>query len=116
MPVRVLLDECVPRQLRRTRRGFDVRTTQEMGWAGVKNGALISLAETNFDVILTVDRAFASPSQGTDRLGIVILEAGTTDPVLLLPHMPAVIAALQRVGPGEVLRVAAQIRKVWSRS
>ena len=105
MPVRMLLDECVPRQLRRTLRGFDVRTTQKIGWAGVKNGALISLAEADFDVILTVDRAFASPSKEAGRLGIVILEVGTTDPVLLLPHMPAVIAASRRVGPGEVLRV-----------
>jgi hypothetical protein len=41
--MRVLLDECVPRQLRRDLEGFDVKTVQEMGWAGVKNGALLSL-------------------------------------------------------------------------
>ena len=72
---------------------------------GSRTGALISLAEADFDVIFTVDRAFTSPSKEAGRLGIVILEAVTTDPILLLPHMPAVIAALRRVGRGEVLRV-----------
>ena len=54
--MRVLLDECVPRQLRRELTGFEVHTVQDMGWAGVKNGALLELAATQFDVLLTVDR------------------------------------------------------------
>jgi len=54
--MRVLLDECVPRQLRRDLADFDVHTVQEMGWAGVKNGALLELAATKCDVLFTVDR------------------------------------------------------------
>lgn len=27
-----------------------------MGWAGVKNGALLALAQSQFDVFVTVDR------------------------------------------------------------
>lgn len=54
--MRVLLDECVPRALRQDLPGHDVKTVGEAGWAGVKNGALLRLAETAFDVLLTVDR------------------------------------------------------------
>ena len=54
--MRVLLDECVPRQLRGELTGFEVYTVQDMGWAGVKNGALLELAATQFNVLFTVDR------------------------------------------------------------
>lgn len=41
--MRLLLDECVPRKLRSDLEGHDVRTVQEMGWAGKKNGELVRL-------------------------------------------------------------------------
>jgi hypothetical protein len=40
--MRVLLDECVPRQLRRDLEDFDIKTVKDMGWTGVKNGALLT--------------------------------------------------------------------------
>lgn len=54
--MRVLLDECFPRALRRELPGHDVKTVEEAGWAGVKNGELLRLAAKDFDVLLTVDR------------------------------------------------------------
>ena len=33
-----------------------VKTVAEVGWAGIKNGELLRLAATQFDVLLTVDR------------------------------------------------------------
>ena len=54
--MRVLLDESVPRQLRRFLRGHKVRTVQEMGWSGKSNGELLALAGPIFDVFLTVDQ------------------------------------------------------------
>ena len=44
--MRVLLDECVPRPLRRELAGHDVQTVQELGWAGKRNGELIALIRT----------------------------------------------------------------------
>lgn len=52
----VLLDECMPRKLRRDLEGHEVRTVPEMGWASKKNSKLLRLAEKEFDVFLTVDR------------------------------------------------------------
>jgi predicted nuclease of predicted toxin-antitoxin system len=54
--MRVLLDECVPRALRRELPGHNVKTVAEAGWAGVKNGELLQLAANEFDVFLTIDR------------------------------------------------------------
>ena len=53
--MRVLLDECLPRRLRREFAGHNVSTVAEKGWAGVKNGELLQLAAPHFDVFLTVD-------------------------------------------------------------
>jgi hypothetical protein len=80
--MRVPLDECVPRQLRRDLEGVDVKTVQKMGWTGVH----IHL------------RA---------RVALVILAANTTDPLKRRPLMPRVRAALQGRAPGRVVRVAA---------
>ncbi len=107
MPARVLVDECVPRPLHRDLTGFQVRSVQEMGWAGVKNGVLIKLAAAEFDAIFTVDRDFGAAYTGAPPVGIVILEVGSTDPNKLRPHMAAVITALAVVRPGEIKRVGA---------
>jgi hypothetical protein len=78
-----------------------------MGWAGVKNGALIDLAAAEFDAIFTVDRDFGATYAGAPPVGIVILEVGSTDPIKLRPHIGAVIDALAIVRPGEIKRVGA---------
>lgn len=84
---------------------MEVKTVQGMGWVGVKNGALIELASSAFDVIFTVDRDFGSEFSGPLPIAVVILEAGTTDPVRLRPLMPRVVDALRASQPGDVTRV-----------
>lgn len=52
----VLLDECVPARLARSLTGHTVTTVPRRGWAGIKNGDLLSLAEKEFDIFVTVDK------------------------------------------------------------
>jgi len=54
--MKVLLDECLPRRLKDDVLADLVRTVPEMGWASIENGALLRLAELEFDVFLTRDR------------------------------------------------------------
>lgn len=54
--MKILLDECIDRKLAREFIGYEVKTVPQMGWAGVKNGQLLTLAEAEFDVFITVDR------------------------------------------------------------
>jgi predicted nuclease of predicted toxin-antitoxin system len=58
--MRVLVDECVPRRLKRHLPGHEVRTVPEVGWAGKKNGELLRLAAREFDAFVTVTAAAAS--------------------------------------------------------
>ena len=54
--MKLLIDECLPRTLKRLLGDHECRTVQEMGWSGKKNGELLSLAELEFDVLVTVDQ------------------------------------------------------------
>ena len=54
--MRVLLDECVDWRLARDIVGHEVRATHQMGWSGIKNGQLLSLAVKEFEILVTVDR------------------------------------------------------------
>jgi Domain of unknown function (DUF5615) len=60
--VKVLLDECVDWRLGRDIVGHDVKTARQMGWAAIKNGELLALAEQQFDAFVTVDRNLSRTS------------------------------------------------------
>lgn len=101
---KVLFDEDVPRPLRRDLPGFEIRTAVEMGWSGIKNGELLRRADAVFDAFLTADRNLPfQQNLSKFRFGVVVLAAGSTKLDDLRPLAPAISAALDAVGPGEVL-------------
>jgi hypothetical protein len=107
--MRVLLDECLPRRLRRGLPGHDVRTVQELGWSGTKNGTLLRRAAgEGFEVFVTVDRNLEY-QQHVPGLGlaVVALRARSNDIVDLEPLMPSVLLILPTLSPGHVVRVPA---------
>ena len=106
--MRILLDECVPRRLKHEFVDHEVRTVPEMGWARMKNGALLQVAAESFDVLLTTDRNLAfQQNMATLRLGIIVLRAPSNDISVLRPLMPSILEALLRIKVGEVIQVEA---------
>jgi hypothetical protein len=101
---RVLFDEDVPRPLRRELPDLDIMTVVEAGWAGVKNGQLLRLAEPLFDAFLTADRNLPY-QQNIDgvSLGIVVLAVGSTKLNDLCGYATAIAEALRTVNSGEVV-------------
>jgi predicted nuclease of predicted toxin-antitoxin system len=76
--VRVLLDECVPRRLKRELVGHDVKTAPEMGWASKRNGELLALAAVEFDVFLTSDRNLSHQQNlSAFDIAVIVLVAGS---------------------------------------
>jgi hypothetical protein len=107
--MRILLDECAPRRLRRHLPGHDVRTVSEMGWSGRRNGELLALAATQgFEVFLTVDRSLRY-QQNLQAVGIALIVVVATSNRLadLVPLMPSVQAALGSICPGDVVEITA---------
>jgi len=84
----------------------DCRTVQEMGWSSRKNGELLSLAEGNFDVLVTADQGIEYEQRLADRrIAILLLVARSNQIEDLAPVVPAALAALRDIPPGRVIRV-----------
>jgi predicted nuclease of predicted toxin-antitoxin system len=76
--VNILLDECVPARLARELAPHSVTTVQRRGWAGIKNGDLLALAQKEFDVLITVDRQISEEQDLTNvTIAVVLLRAPT---------------------------------------
>ena len=104
--MRLLLDECVPKRLKRELHGHETKTVQDMGWAGIKNGALLRLADGTFDALLTVDQGIEyQQSLSGLRISVIIMMAPSNDVDDLHPLLPAVEQALAGLRPGEIMRV-----------
>ena len=101
--MKVLLDECLPKKLKREVEADEVSTVPEAGWASKQNGELLRLAEANFDVLLTNDQNLEH-QQNLKKfdLAIIVLIAPTNDIEDLKPLMPAVNKALKTIKAGEI--------------
>jgi hypothetical protein len=106
--MRVLLDENVPRKLKyRFAPEHDVVTVTEHSWSGLLNGALLQAADAAFDALITLDRglAFQQDLSGL-TIRVVVVRAVSNKYEDLLPLVPSVQAALDRLGPGSLAYVA----------
>ncbi|MBI2371361.1 MAG: DUF5615 family PIN-like protein [Deltaproteobacteria bacterium] len=105
--MRILLDACVPRRLRDSLAGHDVRTAPEMGWGDLDNGALLDAMAGQFDALVTVDKRLPQQQLIKDRpFGVVVLRARSNRLSDLLPLVPALLTALADLTAGVVNEVA----------
>ena len=105
--MKVLLDECVDRRLATYLQPFTARTVPEMGWATIKDGALLALAERNFDVFVTVDRNLAfQQTIPKFALAVIVLAARTNRLVDLMPLVPKICEAISSAPKGEVTTIS----------
>lgn len=104
--MKVLLDECLPRKRKDEFAVHEVVTVPEMGWAGMKNGALLRLAEANFDVFVTADRNVQyQQNLSSGVIGIVVLVASNDRFETSLPLCPAALSAISTIRQGQVVRL-----------
>ena len=105
--MKVLLDECIPRKLKDSLLDHDCKTVPEAGFAGQKNGRLLSLAETaGFDLFLTMDKSLKyQQNLAGRRIAILIVRAKSNRLKDLLPHLEACRSIMTSIRPGEVIRV-----------
>ena len=106
--MRVLIDECVPRKIKRSFPSHVCATAQEAGLGGKQNGDLLALAERKFDVFLTVDKGVRYQQNLSGRnIAILLIRARSNDIDDILPHVADRTAALQSIRPGEVVVIGA---------
>ncbi|MCC5667549.1 DUF5615 family PIN-like protein [Nostoc sp. CHAB 5784] len=104
--MRILLDECVPRPLKRELKDYEVRTVVEMGWSGKKNGELLQLMKQQSFTILTTDQNLRY-QQNLEQAGVavIVLIASKNRLPDLMPLIPEARKVLNAIVPGKVIEV-----------
>ena len=103
--MRILLDECLPKDLARELPGHDVTTVPQAGWASISNGKLLRLIADSgkFDLFLTVDKRLPQQNK-TSALpfSIVVLRAKSNRMIHVFPFAPQILRRLAEFQPGQV--------------
>ena len=105
--MRILLDECAPRPLKRQLAEYDIQTVVEIGWSGKKNGELLRLMnQEGFTILLTTDQNLRY-QQNLQQAGVavVVLVAQSNRLADLLPLLPDARNVLNTIVPGSVIEV-----------
>ena len=106
--MRILLDEDLPRRLCVLLEGHDATTVQRCGWAGVKNGKLLALAASRFDVFATMDQNLEHQQNlVTLPIALLVVAAHSNRIEHLRPLLPEILRELDRIVPKAVHRVGA---------
>ena len=105
--MRILIDECIDERFRNGLPGYDCQTARYAGLAGLKNGDLLLAAEAaRFDVFLTVDHGFEYQQNLTTRkIAIMIFHAKSNRLRDLLPLVPACLAHIASIQPGQIVTI-----------
>jgi hypothetical protein len=106
--VKVLLDECLPKDYRKYLIGHECEIVARAGFAGKANGELLVLAEqAGWQVLLTMDQGMPYQQNLAGRtISLVIIRARSNRLPDLLPHVPAILAALHSTKPGQALHIS----------
>jgi hypothetical protein len=106
--MRILLDEDLPRRFGALLVDHEVSTVPRSGWAGIKNGKLLALAATRFDVFITMDQNLEfQQNLATLPIAVLIIKAVSNRLEHLAPLVPDVLQALNHMQPRTLRRVGA---------
>jgi len=108
--MRLLLDECLPRKLGPmfSNRGHQCHTVREAGFEGIENGELLTLAESDFDVLVTVDKNIRYQQNMRGRnIAILVIRTPSNDLSDIQTCVPEALIALESIQPGEIVEVGA---------
>jgi hypothetical protein len=103
--LRILLDECVPRRLKRSFRNHQlVLTVPDAGFGGLKNGQLLRRIIGGFDVLITTDKSIQHQQNlAAWDIAFVLLRAPSNDIADIEPLMPKLMARWGEIAPGKLL-------------
>ena len=105
--MKLLLDECVVRDLKRDLVGHEVSTVVEAGFGGLENGELLRAASSLYDVLITVDRNFPFQQNIVSlQIAVLILVGPGITYADLKPLVPQVLERLSQVRPEEICHIS----------
>jgi hypothetical protein len=106
--MRILLDESVPRHLKRLLPDHETLTAVECGWGSIENGELLARGAEQFDVFITADQKIPIQQRlASFDVAVVVLVAPTNTMVHYEPMAERIRDAVGSAAKGESLWVTA---------
>ncbi len=102
--MRIILDENLPKPLKRIFPGHTVTTVQEESLAGTVNGALVAQLEGKFDVFITTDKNLRYQQNLSGRT-LAIVELPTNRLPFLRPLFPRITPTVESIAPSTYVQV-----------
>jgi len=102
--MKILLDECTPRFLKRHLPSQHVSTVQEMGWAGLKNGDLLAAADGHFDLFITTDKNLRF-QQNLRKYGLAVVLLPSNRMSVVRNLITEIEAAVNSIRPGDFVEI-----------
>jgi len=100
----VLIDESLPRYLKRMLNEHHCVTVQELGWSGIKNGLLLARAEAQFEVFLTADKNLRHQQNLQGRtLAIIVFPSNKLS--IIKQRATQIAAVVLTMKPGTVVEL-----------
>ena len=104
--MKVLFDQGTPAPLRTHFLSHHVSTAYELGWATLKNGELLAVAEVNgFEVFVTTDANLAYQQNLSNRKIAIVVLSSTSWP-RIQKNIKAIVQAVDTSTPNSYQRVA----------
>lgn len=106
--MKLLLDECVTRDIKADLAGHEVHTIEDAGLKGLENGDLLKAAAGLYEVLITVDQNIPYQQNVVELPFAILILAGKRNSYAhLKPLMPRALAALETIMPGTVVLIEA---------
>ena len=102
--MKILLDECAPRVVKKLLPQYDVSTVQELGWSGIRNGELLTAADGEFDVFVTTDKNLPHQQNLKKyKLAVILLPSNSVPVVVAV--IAEIEAALMKIQAGDFVEI-----------
>ncbi len=106
---RVLLDACMPHDLRLALANLDVVTARYAGLQDLDDAALLDAMTNRFDVLITADVALPRENVIPGRpIAVIVVRTPSNTMADLLPLVPAIESAALAVVPGAIWTIRTQ--------
>jgi hypothetical protein len=107
--MKLLLDECVPVQIRNALPEHEIHSATDPQWRGLSNGELLRLAEQReFTVIIVADKNMRYQQNLSGR-AIAILELWTNHRPTLEQHFQYIKIAVEQMLPGQYFELTSPV-------
>ncbi len=104
--MKLLLDECLPKDLAGVFAPHSAEHAKGSNFEGLQNGELLAEAQHEFDVLITVDaNLYHQNKVSRFNLAVVVLRSYRNTYEYLLDTIPEALEALRTIEPGQIVYI-----------